>query len=94
MLRRGEKTEPLQRGEAVINALQAVLFTIMAVTPGLFRTVTERRAESGINIQAPAVIGFRLIFIIVALASLGETISWIAKKAQRPRSRCCCRKSW
>jgi hypothetical protein len=80
MLRRGEKTEPLRRGEGIINALEAVLFIIMAVTPGLYRSAAERVDVSGITIQAPDPIGFRLIFLLVAVVALGETIAWIVKR--------------
>ncbi|MFP4563826.1 MAG: HAAS signaling domain-containing protein [Spirochaetia bacterium] len=80
MLRRGEKTEPLKRGEGIINALEAVLFIVMAVTPGLYRSAAERTAASGITIQAPDPIGFRLIFLLIALVSLGETIAWVVKR--------------
>ncbi len=80
MLRRGEKTGPLRRGEGIINALEAVLFIVMAVSPGLYISAAEITAVSGITIQAPDPIGFRLIFLLIAVVSLGETIAWVVKR--------------
>ena len=84
IIRQGRKTVKLAAVSTGVSLLQLITFGIMVFLPSLYITAAERTpiadAASEFQFSAPSWVGFRLVFLIVALATAAEIAVWTYRR--------------